>query len=148
MDGNSEQSPTALWRELKDALTSLLRSTLSLAMAEGRLAVLSSVSMVVIAVLAGGVLFGAWLFMNLALAYGAQALGAPLWAACAVLSIVHAVAAFLLWRGALRLGKNLEFPHTRRIIAESWARPPEHLDTSALPPHTKAPAVAPEGMIT
>jgi len=134
-----DPGPAALWRELKDALTALLRSTLSLAMAEGRLAVLSSVSMVVIAVLAGGVLFGAWLFMNLAFAYGAEALGAPLWAACAVLSIAHAVAAFALWRGALRLGKNLEFPHTRRMIAESWARPPENFDTSALPPQAITP---------
>src|SRR5262245_61416770 len=121
MDGQGEPSPTALWKELRGAVSAVLRTTAGLALAEGRLAVLSSVSMIALAVLAGAALFGAWLLVALALAYGAAAFGVPLWAACAGLAVLHVGLAVSLWFAARRLMHNLEFPQTRRVIAESWS---------------------------
>jgi hypothetical protein len=129
VDAQAEASPTALWRELRSALTGVLRATLALALAEGKLAVLSSLSMVALAVLAAATLFGAWLLLALALVYGAAELGAPLWAACAGLALLHILLAVGLWVAARRLVHNLEFSETRRVIAESWTRHASAIDS-------------------
>src|SRR5262245_29435865 len=138
MDGHGEPSPSALWKGLRSALSAVLRATAGLALAEGRLAVLSSVSMIALAVLAAAALFGAWLLIALALVYGAAALGAPLWAACAALAVLHVALAVLLWLAARRLVHNLEFPQTRRVIVESWSLRSADLNTlgraGAVPP--------------
>ena len=141
MEANDEKSPTALWNELRRALTGVLRATVALALAEGRLAVLSSVTMIALAVLAAGTLFGAWLLIALALVYGAADLGAPLWAACAGLALLHVLIAVSLWLAARRLVRNLEFPHTRRAISASWSPRPPELD--AIVPAGSVSPVAP-----
>jgi len=119
-DRPDEALNVAPWKELRDAVVALVRATAALALAEGRLAVASSVSMIAIAVLGAGTLFVAWLMLMLALVFGAAELGVPLWIACGALGLLHIVLAVGLWLTARRLARHLEFPNTRRAIAESW----------------------------
>ena len=117
------------WAELRSAVARVLDSTVGLVLAEARLALLSSVTMIVFALLTAGLAFAGWLLLVAAFVYGAHAFGAPLALACAAAALLHVLFAFLLWRYTVGLSRHLQFPLTRNVIVETMAGAPVRKDT-------------------
>jgi hypothetical protein len=89
---------------------------LELAAAEARLAALSGVSMLLMIILAAGLSIVGWGFVAGVAAYLLVLLGLPWPAAGLVMAGAHAIAAYLLWRGVVKLSRNLTLPALRRTV--------------------------------
>ncbi len=96
------------------ATSARIRITTELAFAEARLAAISLTLMVLLGMLSALFLLGAWALVVAGLAAAVVKLGVSLWITLLSLSLVHAIGAWLLWRGAVRLSRYLEFAATRQ----------------------------------
>jgi ABC-type nickel/cobalt efflux system permease component RcnA len=96
------------------ATSSRIRITTELAFAEARLAAISLTLMVLMGVLSALFIFCAWGLVVAGLVAVALKFGISLWITLASLGLLHALGAWLLWRGAVRLGRYLEFAATRQ----------------------------------
>lgn len=96
------------------ATSSRFRMTAELVFAEARLAATSLTLMVLMGMLSALFLLVAWGLVVAGLVAAALRFGLALWLTLAVLSLMHALGAWLLWRGALKLGRYLEFAATRQ----------------------------------
>jgi len=99
-----------------EALAERFRTGAALALAETRLALSTFMLMLFLTVLAAGALLFAWGFLVLALSDLAVAMGvAPLTASLSLVG-VHALLAWGLWLAVNRLGRNMAFTETRRLL--------------------------------
>jgi ABC-type nickel/cobalt efflux system permease component RcnA len=96
------------------ATSSRIRVTTELAFAEARLAAVSLTLMVLMGMLSALFVFAAWGLVLAGLVAVALKFGISLWLTLASLSLLHALGAWLLWRGATKLGRYLEFSATRQ----------------------------------
>jgi hypothetical protein len=96
--------------------SSRIRLTTELAFAEARLAAISLTLMVLMGMLSALFILGAWGLVVAGLVAAALQFGISLWLTLAALSVLHALGARLLRRGAVRLGRYLEFAATRQQI--------------------------------
>ena len=101
------------------ATSSRIRITTELAFAEARLAAISLTLMVLMGMLSALFLLGAWGLVVAGLVAAAAEFGIALWMALAVLSLLHVLGAWLLWRGAVRLSRYLEFAATRQQLRQA-----------------------------
>jgi len=101
------------------ATSSRIRITTELAFAEARLAAISLTLMVLMGMLSALFLLGAWGLVVAGLVAAAAAFGVSLWIALAALSLLHVLGAWLLWRGAVRLSRFLEFAATRQQLRQA-----------------------------
>ena len=92
------------------------RSVTHLALAEARLAALSVVLMAFFGMLAAMCLLGAWGLLVAGIAYALVQAGMSMWVVLLILGAGHLLLAWLLWRSAMRLTRNLEFAATRARI--------------------------------
>ena len=95
-------------------LGSRAKVMVELVLAEARLAAISVALMAFLAMLSAAFVLGAWALLIAGLIYGLLQMGLPVWPILFTLCVVHALIAFLAWRGAVRLSNNLEFPITRQ----------------------------------
>jgi ABC-type nickel/cobalt efflux system permease component RcnA len=123
MSANSEAVPgkvaesasiASLVADWMSATGSRIRITTELAFAEARLAATSLTLMLLMGTLSALFVLVAWGLVVAGLVAVALKFGLTLWLTLASLSLLHAVAAWLLWRGAVRLGRYLEFAATRQ----------------------------------
>lgn len=96
-----------------------LQHIVELAAAELRLAAMSGVAMLVMAILAAALLIVAWGLLTGVAAYLLVAAGLSWpWAGTA-LALIHLLAAFFLLRGAVKLSQRLTLPRLRRTLVAS-----------------------------
>ena len=107
-------SIATLVADLLSATSSRIRITTELAFAEARLAATSLTLMVLMGMLSALFLLVAWGLVVAGLVAAALNFGISLWLILAALSLMHALGAWLLWRGAVKLGRYLEFAATRQ----------------------------------
>jgi ABC-type nickel/cobalt efflux system permease component RcnA len=101
------------------ATSSRIRITTELAFAEARLAATSLTLMVLMGMLSALFILVAWGLVVAGLVAAALKIGITLWLMLAALSLLHAFGAWLLWRGAVRLGRYLEFAATRQQLKQA-----------------------------
>lgn len=100
-----------------------MRHTVDLAAGELRLAAMSGVSMLLMLVMTAASLLIAWgLIVALALDVLA-AIGVPWPYSGMSLTVLHVLLAYLLWRGMLKLSRNLTLPELRQALRKP-ERPP------------------------
>jgi hypothetical protein len=125
MSASSEAAPgtaaestsiATLVADWMSATSSRIRLTTELAFAEARLAATSLTLMVLMGMLSALFVLVAWGLVVAGLVAAAMQFGMSLWLTLAVLSFLHALGAWLLWRGAIRLGHYLEFAATRQQL--------------------------------
>ena len=107
-------SIATLFADLFSATSSRIRITTELAFAEARLAATSLTLMVLLGMLAALFLLVAWGLVVAGLVAAALFFGISLWLTLAALSLLHALGAWLLWLGAVKLSRYLEFAETRQ----------------------------------
>lgn len=112
-DGNGLLPMTAEWFS---ALGERLGASAQLVMAETRLAVSTFLLMVFVVILAAGALLFGWGLLMVAAAQALSLAGVDLALAIGLLSVLHLGLAWGLWQFANRLGRYLEFRHTRRLL--------------------------------
>jgi uncharacterized membrane protein YqjE len=98
------------------ATGSRVKDTAQLALAEARLAAMSVVLMVLLAIVAAVFLLGAWGMLMAGVVTGINELGVPIWITLLALGVTHLLCAWLLIRLALKLSVHLELPATRRQL--------------------------------
>jgi hypothetical protein len=91
-----------------------IRIATELAFVEARLAATSLTLMVLMGMLSALFLLVAWGLVVAGLVAVALNFGISLWLTLTALSLLHAVGAWLLWRGVIKLGRYLEFSATRQ----------------------------------
>jgi ABC-type nickel/cobalt efflux system permease component RcnA len=101
------------------ATSSRMRLTTQLAFAEARLAAISLTLMVLMGMLSAILVFSAWGLIVAGLVVALLKFGVPLWVALASLGVLHLLGAWLLWRGAVRLSRYLDFAATRQQFHEA-----------------------------
>jgi uncharacterized membrane protein YqjE len=106
------------------AAGSRVKSTAELALAEAKLAVLSVVLMLLLAIVVAVFLLSAWGLLIAGAVSGLLALGVPLWGSLAVLGTLHLFLAWLLLRWISRLSTHLELPATRRQLSAADGQGP------------------------
>ena len=94
-------SITTIVADWMSATNSRIRITTELAFAEARLAAISVTLMVLMGTLSALFVLGAWGLVVAGLVYALLQFGIPLWLTLISLSLLHALAAWLLWRGAV-----------------------------------------------
>ncbi len=104
---------------LMSATSSRIRLTTDLAFAEARLAAISVALMVLMAMLSAGLVLVAWGLIVAGLVVVVLKFGISLWITLAALSLLHALGAWLLWRGAVRLSRYLDFTATRQQFQQA-----------------------------
>jgi ABC-type nickel/cobalt efflux system permease component RcnA len=123
MNATSETAPGAtadsasiatLVADWMSATSSRMRLTTELAFAEARLAAISVTLMVLMGVMSAVFVLGAWGLVVAGLVAAISKFGISLWLTLASLSVLHALGAWLFWRGAVRLSRYLEFAATRQ----------------------------------
>lgn len=112
-------SITTIIADWMSATNSRIRITTELAFAEARLAAISVTLMVLMAMLSAVFVLGAWGLVVAGLVYAVLQLGVPLWLTLISLSLLHALGAWLLWRGAVKLSSHLSFAATRQQFRHS-----------------------------
>lgn len=98
------------------AAGSRVKNTAQLALAEARLAAMSVVLMVLLAIIAAVFLLGAWGMLMAGVVTGINELGVPVWGSLLALGVTHLLLAWLLLRLTLKLSVHLELPATRRQL--------------------------------
>lgn len=88
-------------------------TVVDLAAAEVRLAAMSSLTMLLLAIVAGAALVIAWLLLVALAVFAASRAGIPWPAAALVLLGVHLGVAYFAWRSTVRLSRNLTLPELR-----------------------------------
>lgn len=112
----ADPSVSNLLSEWFDAVAARARGHADLVLAETKLALSTFMLMIFLTILAAGALLFAWAFFMVALAQVSLTIGvSPLVTALALLA-VHGLLALFLWRTANRLGRNMEFRATRRLL--------------------------------
>jgi ABC-type nickel/cobalt efflux system permease component RcnA len=96
-----------------------MRITTELFFAEARLAAISVALMVLMGVLSAVFVLGAWGLAVAGLVALALQFGIALWLTLVSLGLLHAVGAWLLWRGAIGISRFLNFAATRQQFRES-----------------------------
>ncbi len=128
MNATSETAPkkavesasiATLVADWMSATSSRMRLTTELAFAEARLAAISVTLMVLMGTLSAVLILGAWGLVVAGLVVGILQLGVPLWITLASLGLLHALGAWLLWRGAVKLSRYLEFAATRQQFKQA-----------------------------
>jgi hypothetical protein len=101
-----------------------LLSILELGTAEMRLAALSSLSMLLLAIVASAALIIAWILVVALVIFAAGRAGVDWPWAAAVLAVLHVGVAGGAWRGTVRLSRNLTLPQLRGVLgSDASARP-------------------------
>ena len=103
------------------AAGSRVRNTAQLALAEARLAAMSVVLMVLLAIVAAVFLLGAWGMLIAGVVTAILELGVPIWTILLALGLIHLLCAWLLIRWTLKLSVHLEMPATRRQLRGATA---------------------------
>lgn len=98
------------------ATGSRVKDTAQLALAEARLAAMSVVLMVLLAIIAAVFLLGAWGMLMAGVVAGLNELGVSIWSSLLALGMTHLLCAWLLIRLTLKLSVHLELPATRRQL--------------------------------
>jgi ABC-type nickel/cobalt efflux system permease component RcnA len=109
----------ALVADWLSATSSRMRITTELFFADARLAAISVTLMVLMGVLSAVFLLGAWGLAVAGLVAVALQFGIALWLTLASLGLLHAIGAWLLWRGAVGISRYLNFAATRQQFRES-----------------------------
>ena len=112
-------SITTIVADWMSATNSRIRITTELAFAEARLAAISVALMVLMGTLSAVFVLGAWGLVVAGLVYALLQFGISLWLILISLSLLHALSAWLLWRGAVRLSCHLNFAATRQQFRRS-----------------------------
>lgn len=112
-------SITTIVADWMSATNSRIRITTELAFAEARLAAISVTLMVLMGTLSAVFVLGAWGLVVAGLVYALLQFGIPLWLILISLGLLHALAAWLLWRGAVKLSSHLNFAATRQQFRHS-----------------------------
>jgi hypothetical protein len=87
-----------------------------LAAAEARLAAMSSLTMLLLAIVAGAALIVAWTLLVAVAIYALASANVP-WPAAAIgFAAAHVAVAYWLWRATVRLSRNLTLPELRTAI--------------------------------
>jgi hypothetical protein len=99
--------------DLARAATKRVQTIVELAAAEARLAALSGLAMVLLAIVAAAALVVAWILLVACtlFAFAQTPLGWPIPALC--IAAAHAVLAYYLWQVTVRLSWNLTLPELR-----------------------------------
>lgn len=114
-----EEGPAAAAASLLEAALRLARDIVELAAAELRLAALSGVTMLLFIIVAALLVVMAWGFIAAVAAYGLVAAGLSWPVSGLLIAAVHALAAYLLLRGVVRLSRSLTLPELRRAVMRS-----------------------------
>jgi ABC-type nickel/cobalt efflux system permease component RcnA len=101
------------------ATRSRIRTTTDLAFAEAKLAAISVALMVLMGMLSALFVLGAWGLVVAGLVAVALKFGISLWLALMSLSLLNVLGAWLLWRGAVKLSRHLDFAATRQQFQNS-----------------------------
>jgi ABC-type nickel/cobalt efflux system permease component RcnA len=117
--GPETASITTIVADWMSATNSRIRITTELAFAEARLAAISVTLMVLMGTLSAVFVLGAWGLVVAGLVYALLQFGIPLWLTLISLSLLHALGAWLLWRGAVKLSCHLNFSATRQQFRHS-----------------------------
>jgi hypothetical protein len=88
-----------------------------LVMAEARLAVMSFLLMLFLAVVTAVFVLGAWGVLIAGITLGLSHIGVPVWASLVGFSVAHAIAAALLVAKIITLSERLEFKRSRQQFA-------------------------------
>ncbi len=112
-------SITTIVADWMSATNSRIRITTELAFAEARLAAISVALMVLMGTLSAVFVLGAWGLVVAGLVYALLQFGRSLWLILISLSLLHALSAWLLLRGAVRLSSHLNFASTRQQFPRS-----------------------------
>lgn len=107
-------SIVSLVADWMSATSSRIRVTTDLAFAEARLAALSVALMVFMGMLAALLVLGAWGLIVAGIVAAAIQSGIALWLTLTLLSLMHALGAWMLWNGAVKLSRYLNFSATRQ----------------------------------
>lgn len=101
------------------AAQDMLRHLVDLIAAETQLAALSGISMLLLVILAAALSIVGWAFVAGVAAYLLVLVGLPWPVAGLIMAAAHGVAVWLLWRGIVRLSRNLTLPALRRVVTGS-----------------------------
>lgn len=102
--------------EVAGAIKSRLGHFLELAAASSALAAMSGVSMLILAIVASVLLIVAWILLVSVVAYLLVLVGVPWVAAGLGLAVVHLLAAYYMYRKALKLSRDLTLPALRSAL--------------------------------
>jgi len=116
---DEDDGPAAAASALVATGTAYVRRVVELAAAEARLAAISGISMLLMVIVAAALVVVAWALLASVAAYLLVALGLSWPAAGLILALANGIAAYLLWRGAVRLSRALTLPALRRAILEA-----------------------------
>lgn len=94
-----------------------------LAAAETRLAAMSSLTMLLLVIVAGAALIVAWTLLVAVAIYALATARVPWPAAALGLALVHVAAAYALWRTTVKLSRNLTLPQLRTALVAIAAPP-------------------------
>jgi ABC-type nickel/cobalt efflux system permease component RcnA len=117
--GPETASFTTIVADWMSATNSRIRITTELALAEARLAAISVTLMVLMGTLSAVFVLGAWGLVVAGLVYALLQFGISLWLTLISLGLLHALGAWLLWRGAVKLSCHLNFSATRQQFRNS-----------------------------
>lgn len=101
------------------AVTDRVRLVSQLAVAEAQLAAMSAAGMVFLAVLAAGLVLGAWGLLMSGTVYALYGVGMSLWIILLLLGLLHIGVAVFLWFRVVALSDRLTFTATRHQLGES-----------------------------
>ena len=93
-----------------------LRTVTELAAAEIKLAALSGVSMLLLAIVTGAALVIAWLLLVGLAIFAATLVGIDWPLAALILALLHVGVAYWSWRATVRLSRNLTLPQLRGAV--------------------------------
>jgi hypothetical protein len=115
---SAAESPSlgAAGAELVRSVKRRLRRVLELAAAEGGLAAMSGISLLIMAIVAAALLIVAWVLLVSVLAYALVLLGVPWIAAGLGLALAHLAVAYYLYRKALKMTRDLTLPGLRSVL--------------------------------
>jgi hypothetical protein len=118
-DAPASTGVISLTREWVSATIGRAHAVTELAAAEAKLAALSIASMIFSAVLAAGLVFGAWALLVAAGAYALADTGVPLILILPLVGVLHLIAAALAWQSVVRASCDIDFRETRRQLGRT-----------------------------
>jgi hypothetical protein len=132
-------------KALLNASVARVRSVTDLAIAEIRLAAVSSLNMLLLILLSAGALMISWGLLVVSCLHATAMLGVPwAWTALA-LAAIHALLATYLWQSAVRLSNDLTLPELRKTLAGSHSTRQENYDARSPSLGSSRQATTPTG---
>jgi Flp pilus assembly protein TadB len=132
-------------KALLNASLSRVRSVTDLAIAEIRLAAVSSLNMLLLILLSAGALMISWGLLVVCCLHAVAMLGVP-WAWTAlVLAAIHVLLATYLWHTAVGLSNDLTLPELRKTLTRSPSKRQEDYDAQSASLGSSRQATTPTG---